>query len=179
MRDNFMNGFRIYLALVCGLLVCIHSALARPVSPLPVTTEELQRKFDAETNAVHKAKLLERLGDLQFEDTRDAGRVNDFSRVGLILEKYRDNARAALELLKKKHPDAEHQSNGYRQLQMHVQRGIREVKQVMAITPDPYKPPLQIVLEELIGLDDELLRLLFPPRAHPEPPVTKPAEKQT
>jgi hypothetical protein len=168
-----MKGFGLFLTLVCGLLAC-----ARPALSVPITTEELQRKFDAETNAVHKAKLLERLGDLQFQDTREAGRVNDFSRVGLVLEKYRDNVRASLDFLKKTHPDAEHQSNGYRQLQMHVQRGIREVNQVIAITPEPYQPPLEIVRQDLINMDDELLRLLFPTRPLPKPADPKPAEKQ-
>src|SRR2546430_10716045 len=47
------------------------------------------------------------------------------------MEKYRDNVRAALDALKKQHPDAEKHSNGYRQIEMQVKQGIREVEDSM------------------------------------------------
>ena len=147
----------------------------------PAVTEtlaELQARFDRETNAVHKAKLLEKLGDAQFEETRRAGKAGDHATVALTLEKYRDNARAALELLKKQHPDAERQSNGYRQLQFHVRRAIREVDESLLMASDEYKPPLQIVRGDLIAMDDEMIKLLFP--GHPAKPAKTPppSEKQ-
>src|ERR1700726_462268 len=48
----------------------------------------LQRRFDAEQDGVRKAKLLQRLGDRQFAKERDAARANDYSAVGLVMEKY-------------------------------------------------------------------------------------------
>jgi hypothetical protein len=139
---------------------------------------DLQARFDRETNAVRMAKLVEKLGDAQFAEARRAGKEGDHSTVGLTLEKYRNNVRAALEALKKQHPDAEHQSNGYRQLQFHVRRGIREVEESVLMAPDPYKPPLEIVHQDLIAMDDELIKLLFP--AHPAKPhgSPPPPEKQ-
>jgi hypothetical protein len=133
---------------------------------------DLQARFDRETNGVHKAKLIEKLGDAQLEEARRAGRASDYNAVGLTLEKYRDNVRAAVEILKKQHPDAEKQSNGYRQLEMHVRKGIREVDETLLVSPEGFKPPLQIVRQDLIGLDEELLKMLFPHRPAP------PAEKQ-
>jgi hypothetical protein len=133
---------------------------------------ELQAHFDRETNSVKKAKLLVKLGDAQFEEARRAGREGDNNTVGLTLEKYRDNVRAALEELKKQHPDAEKHSNGYRQMEMHVKLGIREVEDSMLAAAAPYKPPLQIVRQDLIAMDEELIRLLFPKR----PADSKPAE---
>jgi len=140
---------------------------------------ELQSHFDRENNSVHKAKLLEKLGDAQFEETREAGRAGDHARVALTFEKYRDNARAALDLLKKQHPDAERQSNGYRQLQFHVRRAIREVNESLLMAPEEFKPPLQIVRADLIKMDDEMIMLLFP--GHPQKPAKTPSptEKQT
>ena len=73
---------------------------------------ELQKRFDHEMNAVHRAKMLEKLGDAQFAETRRAFKANDLVTVGIVLEKYRDDARVALEGLKKKHPDAEKQPGG-------------------------------------------------------------------
>lgn len=140
------------------------------------TVAELQARFDRETNSVSKAKLLVKLGDAQFEQARKAGNEGDNNTVGLTLEKYRDNVRAALEALKKQHPDAEKHSNGYRQLDMHVKRGIREVEDSMLVAPEPYKPPLQIVRQDLIAVDEELIRLLFPRRTADKP--VPPAEKK-
>lgn len=132
---------------------------------------ELQARFDREPNAVHKAKLAEKLGDLQFEVTRRAGKDNDYKTVGLTLEKYRDNVRVAFDALKKQHPDAEKQSNGYRQLEIHVRKEIREVDEILLLAPEVYKPPMELVRQDLIAMDDEMLKMLFP--RHPvKPPAT-------
>jgi hypothetical protein len=139
---------------------------------------DLQARFDRESNAVHKAKMLEKLGDAQFEEARRAEKAGDNSKVGLTLEKYRDNVRAALEGLKKQHPNAEKQPNGYRQLEIHVRKGIREAGESLLVAPEPFKPPLQLVREDLVGLDDELLKLLFPLRPLNEKAAPPPPEKQ-
>ncbi len=147
----------------------------------PVATEslaDLQARFDRETSSVQKAKLLVKLGDAQFAQARRAGKEGDNNTVGFTLEKYRDNVRAALEALKQQHPNAEKQSNGYRQLEMHVRRGIREVEETILAAPEPYKPPLQIVREDLIAMDDELIKLLFPRRPAVPRSSTPAVEKQ-
>ena len=141
------------------------------------TVAELQAHFDKENNSVKKAKLLVKLGDSQFEEARRAGKEGDNNAVDATMEKYRDNVRAALEALKKQHADAEKHSNGYRQMEMHVKQGIREVEDSMLAAPAPYKPPLQIVRQDLISIDEELIRLLFPHRPA-DKPVPPPAEKQ-
>jgi hypothetical protein len=142
------------------------------------TEGEWQVRFDRETNSVRKAKMLEKLGDAQFEEAREAGKNGDNNTVGLIMEKYRDNARAAFEALKKQHPDAERHSNGYRQMEMHLKQGIREVEDSMLAAPAPFKPPLQIVRQDLIAMDDELIHMLFPQRPAERKPTAPPPEKQ-
>jgi hypothetical protein len=126
----------------------------------------LQARFDHETNSVHKAKLLEKLGDAQLEETRRASQASDYKTIGLVMEKYRDNARAAVDALKKDHRDAEHHTNGFKQLQIHVHKSLREVDEVLVVAPDEFRPPLELVRRDLANIDDELLELLFP--RHPE-----------
>jgi hypothetical protein len=133
----------------------------------------LQARFDRETNSVHKAKLLEKLGDAQLEQTRRASQASDYKTIGFVMEKYRDNARAATEALKKEHPDAERHTNGFKQLQIHVHKALREVDEVLVVAPDEYRPPLEIVRRDLANIDAELLDLLFP--RHPI--EKKPAQK--
>jgi hypothetical protein len=135
--------------------------------------KSLQARFDRETNSVHKAKLLERLGDAQLDETRRASQANDYKTIGLVMEKYRDNARAAVNALKKDHPDAERHTNGFKQLQIHVHKSLREVDEVLILAPDEYRPPLELVRRDLANIDDELLELLFPRRPGEKKPSAK------
>ena len=66
---------------------------------------------------------------------------------------------------------------------MHVQKGLREVDEILIIAPEEYKPPLQLVRKDLLSLDDELLRFLFPRRHEKKPqapadPASKPPESE-
>jgi hypothetical protein len=143
---------------------------------------DLQARFDLETNSVRKAKLLQKLGDEQFAETRLASQANDYRTVGQIMEKYRDNARAVIDALKKEHPDAERQMGGYKQLQIHIHRGIRELNELLVLAPIEYRPPLELVHQDLVSMDDELLLRLFPPRREKKKPAASapsdPPEKQ-
>lgn len=160
---------------MCGGITLVSLVLFPAVAQESLA--ELQAKFDRENNSIRKAKLLVKLGDAQFEESRRAGQAGDNNAVDASMEKFRDNVRAALEALKKQHPDAEKHSNGYRQMEMQVKQGIREVEDSMLAAPDPYKPPLQIVRQDLIIMDEELIHLLFPHRpADSKPPA--PQEKQ-
>src|SRR5215475_8402550 len=110
------------IALVCcadAKLLPAVFALDRP-DKAKSATSELQTRFDHETNSVHKAKLFEKLSDAQLAEVRHASQSSDYNAVGTIMEKYRDNARAAVDALKKEHPNADHQLNGYKQLQIHI-----------------------------------------------------------
>jgi hypothetical protein len=131
---------------------------------------QLQERFDHEKDGVRKAKLLQKLGDAQFNKEREAAKANDYLTVGLVMEKYRDNARAALEALKKTHPEAEKHPSGYKQLEIHVGRGLFEIRDVILAMPEPYRPPMELVEKDLKEIDVELLRLLFPRRPGEQPP---------
>jgi hypothetical protein len=139
------------------------------------TLQQLQERFDRENDAVRKAKQLRKLASAQFDKERESAKSGDYSGVGLEMEKYRDNVRAALEALKKAHPDAEKHSAGYRELEMQVGQGIREIRDVILAVPEQLRPPMQLVEEDLKKMDTELLRLLFPrrPGEKPAPPAAQ------
>ena len=188
--------FFIAMALVCCLKSSLLPAVSARIDSDRIAFDkskspgisELQTRFDHETNSVHKAKLFEKLSDEQLAEVRHASQASDYNAVGTIMEKYRDNARAAVAALKKEHPNAEHQINGYKQLQIHIRRAIRDLKETVLLAPDEYKPPLQLVERDLALIDDELLQSLFPsPPQTASPPdnqpmsnnATPPANSQT
>ncbi len=49
-------------------------------------------------------------------------------------------------------------------LQMHIRKALRDLKEMLLLAPLEYKPPLQLVQQDLASMDDELLRMLFPLR---------------
>ena len=146
-------------AVLCVLLI-LTGAAAEGADKV----KELQDHFDKETHSMAKVKELDSLAEAQFEAATKAGGLGDFVAVGLTFEKYRDNVRDALQLLKKQEPDADRHSSGYRQLELQVRRGIREVEETLMIAPGEMRPPLEIVRKDLLDMDDELIRLLFPRR---------------
>jgi hypothetical protein len=163
-----------------GSHIAIVGSLAFGLAFIVAATDvlaELQAHFDHETNGVHKAKLLDKLADAEFNQTRTSGTAGDYNAIGLILEKYRDNVRVTLDALKKEHPDAERHSNGYRQLEINVRKGIHEVDEILLIAPEQYKPPIGLVRHDLAASEDELIAMLFPPhhQTQPPPPVSSPA----
>jgi hypothetical protein len=152
MRVNrFVVGF-VLLLLACSFAVADH-------------VKELQEHFDKDSHAGSKVKSLGRLADAQFEAAGKAIQANDYVTAGLTYEKYRDNVRATLDLLKKQEPDADRHPGGYRQLELELRKGIREVQEVELVVPPELRPPLELVNKDLIGMDDELIRLLFPRRS--------------
>jgi hypothetical protein len=126
--------------------------------------QELQANFDRESHAASKIKQLQKLGEAQFAAATRAQKGGSFGEIGLIFEKYRDNVRAALELLKKQDPNADKHPQGYRHLELQARRGIREVEDIIVIVPEEVRPPMEIVREDLIQIDDELIKALFPRR---------------
>ena len=154
------------------LLLCPLPALADKV-------KDLQDRFDRENHAGAKVRALDKLAEAQFEAAGKAGQTGDYTTVGFTFEKYRDNVRATFELLKKQEPDADRHPGGYRQLELQVRKGIREVEDTLLVAPGEMRPPLGLVDKDLLDMDDELIRLLFPRRSKdpekvPPPPEGKP-----
>jgi len=160
-----------FAAIVAAFLLLCTIGLTAAASRPADTLEQLQQKFDKETDGVRKAKQIQKLGDAQFVKEREATKAGDFVTAGVVMEKYRDNVRAALEALKKTRPDAEKHSNGYKQLEFHTGQGLREVRDVILAMPEPLRPPMQIVEKDLREIDLELLKLLFPRRPGEQPPM--------
>jgi hypothetical protein len=140
----------------------------------------LQARFDQEPNSREKVRLLVRLGNAQFLESRYAGQRGDYMAVGFLMEKYRDNVRKAFDMLRKYHPKAESDYGGYRTMELHLHKSLHELEETILVAPPEYHPPLQLVRKDLEEIEDELLRLLFPRRPRekaPAPPNTNPPPK--
>jgi hypothetical protein len=157
--------------LATSVLIALHGEASTPDK-----VKELQSHFDQESHATSKVKILDKLGEAQFAAATHAQQTNDFIGIGLIFEKYRDNVRMALGALRKQEPNADKHPEGYRHLELQVRRGIREVDEILIIVPEEVRPPLQLVREDLIKMDDDLIHALFPSRT--VPPSAAPAKEE-
>lgn len=146
------------------LFLLIAALIACSASPAVDKLKDLQDRFDKEDHAGRKIKELQKLAPAQFAAATDAANSGNYNDVGFIFEKYRDNVRAAFELLKKQEPDADKHPGNYRQLELGVRQGIRQVEDMLLAAPEVVRPPLQIVRKDLIELDDALINDLFPHR---------------
>ena len=156
---------------VCAVTLSIVAAGAAPARE---SIAELQARFDREPDSVRKAKLLQKLGDAQFEQARREGEAGKYDAATKLFEAYRDNARTALEGLKKTRPNAERHSGGYRQLQIHVHKAERVLHETILGAPDEWRAPLEQIRQELDKMEEELIRLLFPRRPGEKPLPTAP-----
>ena len=158
-RNSPGYGYRALLLAISGWLL-----LGGSISGTD-KLKDLQDRFDKDNHAGSKVKSLARLGDAQFDTVNKAIQANDYVTAGFTFEKYRDNVRATLELLKKQEPDVDRHPSAYRQLELELRKGIREVEEAQIVAPPELRPPLGIVRKDLIEIDDELIRLLFPRRS--------------
>ena len=171
------RGERSRLRLTFNLV--LSALLLSPCCEAADKVKDLQDHFDHDPHAGGKVKTLNKLADAQFEAATRAGTDGDYVSVGLIFEKYRDNVRSAFDLLKRQEPDADRHPNNYRQLELEVRKGIREVEETIVVVPAEVRPPLQIVRQDLIDADGALIALLFPRRTKdltrvPSVPEAKP-----
>lgn len=158
-----------FAAFAVLLLACCFAAADK--------VKDLQDHFDKDAHAGGKVKTLAKLADAQFEAAGKALQSSDYVAAGLTFEKYRDNVRDAFELLKKQEPDADRHPGSYRQLELQVRKGIREVEQFQIVAPQEIRPPLVLVHKDLIDMDDELIHLLFPRRSK-DPEKVPPAKEE-
>ena len=124
----------------------------------------LQAEFDRETDPVHKAKKIHKLGDAQFQEAYRAGDAEDYDAVAKWMESYRDNVKAALAALKAANPDAERHPNGYKQLEIYLRKSLRALEETILVTPESYRSRLESLRKGLIAVEDELSTALFPRR---------------
>jgi hypothetical protein len=67
------------------------AAILAPTSRAQVRVPDLQAQFDRESNPVRKAKLLQKLGDSQFQEIHREQARENYDAVDKIYETYRDN----------------------------------------------------------------------------------------
>ena len=152
------------------------SAILFPAARAQDRIAELQAQFNRETDPVRKAKILPKLGDAQFDQLRRQTDTGDYVQALRILGDYRNEVKTAETALKGTGVDAERKPAGFKQLEIHLRKSLRELDQTILVLPDDQRPPFQDIRQELAGIEKELIDRLFPRQPVKNPTQTKQKE---
>jgi hypothetical protein len=160
-------SLRLAAALVLGPSLTLAATSAQD------PTAELQSRVEHETDAVHKAKLMQQLGADQFQEMRGDLNGGDFPDAVRVLDQYRDEARSCVKALDAKKTDAAKHPSGFKQLQISLQEALRQLDEMVAGLTVDQQPEFASVRGDLQKMNDHLVKELFPS----SPAADAPAEK--
>src|ERR1700683_4391496 len=138
------------------------AAALLPLLLFQVHIDEYQTRFDKEKNPVRRAKLMDKLGDLQFEQIRADVRDDDLDRGAKVLDSYVDDCETAHKDLKGTGADAERKPDGFKQLQVSVRANLLRLDKMMTDIDAEERKPFLTAKKKLEDLDKELIHELFP-----------------
>lgn len=130
-------------------------------------------QFDQETNPVRKAKIFQKLGEAQITQFSKQATNSDYDGALQTLTEYRDEARIAFDGLRATGVDPERHSDGFRQLQIGLRKGLWEMERTLPVIPDERRAPFHAVADTLTEIQTQLVHMLFP---H-DPGAAKPKPK--
>lgn len=136
------------------------------------TTDFLTR-FQHETDPVHRAKLMPRLGEEQFRDIAAKMSDGDSSEALTILKQYRDEAALCMKDLDAKVADPEKHAGGFKELEISVRESLRRLEELMLSMTGDEQTPFREVRDELDQINRHLVRELFPRQPNPEENASK------
>ncbi len=154
----------------CSVSVAASLLAVLAMTALPALVQDAREiakrraEFEREDDPMDKARRFPRLGEELLKLMREQARRAEYEAARQTLEEYRDLARVAFEGLANSGVDAEKKSSGFRQLQIHLRRSIRDLNQTISSLPVLHREPFEAIQRELEQMNRALLEMLFPRR---------------
>jgi hypothetical protein len=130
--------------------------------------------FKRETDPVRRAKVFPRLGGAQIDEMQRLADAGDFVRSGALLEEYRDEVKSTFDALKATGVDAERKPGGFKELEIHLRKALKQIDDLVRRVPDGPRVPFQVARQDVIKVNRELIDLLFPRQPDKKPGKDKP-----
>jgi hypothetical protein len=135
--------------------------VAIPAAPRD-RTPELRARFERETNPVHKAQLMQKLGSAEFKDIEKYVAASQFSRAAEVLHQYRSEVELCSKELDATGINAEKKPKGFKQLQFSVRDALRHLDRLISTMTTDEQIPFRRDRDSLEELNSHLLQQLFP-----------------
>ena len=123
---------------------------------------DFQARFAQETDAMHRAQMMPKLGETEFEDitkNMDAGKLPEALAV---LKEYRNEIRSCEKGLDARNIDAEKHPKGYKQLEISLRQSLRKLNNLLVNLTADEQAPFNQVRSDLEELNRHLIHELFP-----------------
>lgn len=137
-------------------------------------SEALRAAWKAEADPVRKSKLLTRMGEAQLGRLRQQAAAGRYEEALKAIEEYRDDVKATHSALRASGRDAERKPAGFKQLQIHLRKGIRVLNDTILQLPVDMRQFFEPVRRDLDEIDKDLIEALFPRRPEKKKEPTKP-----
>lgn len=131
-------------------------------APQAETPEAIRALMIAELDPVRKVRHLSRLADLEFGTMRRQTAAGKFDEALKTVERYRDDVKTIHSGFKSSGRNAEKKPAGFKQLQIHLRRALRDFGITILTLPQDMKQFFVPVQAELEAMDKELIDALFP-----------------
>lgn len=113
---------------------------------------------------ITRARAFPRYGETLIRQAREAARNSEYEKTEKILTEYRDAVKQLHEDLRQRVSNPEKKPNGFKQLQIHVRRTLKELDDIVAAIPANLHPPFKFLQKEIEKVDRALIEDLFPRR---------------
>jgi hypothetical protein len=125
-------------------------------------TPELRARFERETNPVHKAELMQKLGSAEFKDIEKYVAASQFSMAAEVLHQYRTEVELCSKELDATGINAAKKSKGFKQLQFSVREALRRLDRLISTMTADQQLLFRRDRDSLEELNSHLLQQLFP-----------------
>lgn len=126
-------------------------------------------EFKKEGDPVRRAKLFPHLGELQIDQIQRYADAGDYVQSGSMLEAYRDEVKITFDGLKNTGVNAERKPNGFKELQIHLRKALKQIDDVLRQVPEGPRVPFQLARDSVAQANRELIEMLFPPQPGKHP----------
>jgi len=152
---RYRNSARFLACLFCVLL-------AAPALRANDSLEMLRSEFRAEVDPVRRARLFSKLGAALLGEMKKHEEAKEFDRVPSLFLEYRGAASAAYSGLTADGRDPQKHSAGFRELEIHLRKSLRQVADIVLGMPFDDRAALRKPQSDLEELDVRLVDALFP-----------------
>jgi hypothetical protein len=134
------------------------------VSPaqMPDRVAAYKEKYERETDPVRKARALGNYGDWQVGEFVRQANANEFDAAFATLSDFRNEVRTTFEALKARGVNAERKPDGFKELEIHLDKTLWKLDRAVALVPYTARPAFQDIRDDLDRIHTELIRMLFP-----------------
>lgn len=138
------------------------------LSPAPRDgTPELRARYERETNPIHKAELMQKLGAAEFREIEKDVTNRQFDDAAQMLDQYHAQAEKCSKELDQTNSNPVKKPAGFKQLQISVRESLERLDRLIAGMTAEEQARFRHDRDDLEELNSHLIQELFPgPRSH-------------